>query len=355
MIGIKNRRGLVLIPLLIFVLLTSVIATISIGSADVPINKVYRVLWDIILNDGQGVKNGLCSTAHYHIIWDIRLPRVIIGILCGAGLATCGAVMQALVLNPIADPYVLGVSSGASAGAAWALLMPLPYFVGQHQVTVTAMLGAMIASFFVYTMAKIGSGGKLKPVTLILSGTAINAVMSAITSLLIFMAKSHESISAVYNWQMGSIASAQWSTLPLPAIGVIFSIIVFIRYGVKFNLMMMGDDDAIALGMNVKFFRTIMMALVAVVVATLVSVTGIIGFVGLMIPHIVRLIAKTSDNSSIILLSAIVGAIFLIWADAGARGFFGAAELPLGIITAFIGAPFFLYLMAKKSYGGKME
>lgn len=348
-----KKINLIITFLLIVILLVSIIFTISIGSADVPVETVYKVLSDMIFNGGQGIKNGLYSTAHYHIIWDIRLPRVLLGVICGAGLAICGAVMQAIVLNPIADPYILGVSSGASAGAAFALLMPLPNIIGGNQVTFTAMIGAMIASILVYTMAKLGGGGKLQPVTLLLSGTAVNAVMSAITSLLIFMAKSHESIASIYNWQMGSIASAQWRNLLIPTIGVLFGIVLFSACGNKFNLMMMGDDDAQALGINVKLFRTVIMATISIVVSTIVSVTGIIGFVGLIIPHIVRLMFKTSNNKIIIPQSAILGSIFLIYADAGARSLFGAAELPIGIITAFIGAPFFLYLMAKKSYGGK--
>lgn len=339
--------------LLIITLIFSIIFTISIGSADVPFDTVYKVLWDIIFNGRKDVDSGLFSTAHYHIIWDIRLPRVLLGALCGAGLAVCGAVMQAIVLNPIADPYILGVSSGASAGAAFALLMPLPNILGNNQVTITAMFGAMLASALVYTMAKLGGGGKLQPITLLLSGTAVNAVMSAITSLLIFMAKSNESIASIYNWQMGSIASAQWSTLLLPTIFVLLGVVIFSLCGNKFNLMMMGDDDAQALGMNVKLFRTLTMIGISIVVSSLVSVTGIIGFVGLTIPHMVRLIFRTSNNKIIIPMSALLGSIFLIYADAGARSLFGAAELPIGIITAFIGAPFFLYLMAKKSYGGK--
>ena len=201
-------------------------------------------------------------------------------------------------------------------------------------------------------MAKIGGGGKIQPMTLLLSGTAVNAVMSAITSLLIFLAKSPESISAVYNWQMGSLAAAQWNTLWIPAVGVLSGCICFTWKSGTFNLMMMGDEDAAAMGVDVKNFRRWMFVVCAIIVASLVSVTGIIGFVGLMVPHIVRLLSGTSNNKVIIPLSAIFGATYLIWADAAARGLFGAAELPLGIITAFVGAPFFFYLMAAKSRGG---
>lgn len=348
----KRREGIILL-LLVVVLFFTVIYTISIGSTSIAVKDVFQLLIDKLFFQGKGIEAGQWSNAVYQIVWNVRLPRVLFGACCGAGLALCGSVMQALVMNPVADPYILGISSGASAGAAWALLMPLPFFAGQYQTTVMALLGALLSSFCVYTMAKFGGKGKLQPVTLLLSGTAVNAVMSAITSFLIFLAKSHESITAVYNWQMGSLAAAQWSTLRLPVVGVIAGLIIFTWKGGKFNLMMMGDEDASALGLDVSSFRRWMFALCSLVVATLVSVTGIIGFVGLMVPHIVRLLTGTSDNRCIIPYSALLGASYLVCADAAARSLFGAAELPIGIITAFVGAPFFFYLMIRKNYGGK--
>lgn len=333
----------------------SVIFTISIGSTEIPISDVYGIIKDHIFGGDAELEAGIWAKPQFQIIWNIRMPRVLFGALCGAGLAICGAAMQALVLNPIADPYVLGVSSGASAGAAWALLMPLPFFEGQYQTTIAAFVGALFSAFVVYFMAKRAGGGKLQPVTLLLSGTAVNAVMSAITSYLIFRAKSPESIAAVYNWQMGSLAAAQWKTLLLPTVGVTLGIVIFTAMGNRFNMIMMGDDDAAAMGLHVRPFRAVMFGFCSIVVASLVSVTGIIGFVGLVIPHIVRLIARTSNNRVIMPLSALLGSIYLMWADALARSAFGAAELPLGIITAFVGAPFFMFLMIKNGYGGSRK
>ena len=224
--GIKLREGL-LFPILIAFLLFSMVAVISVGSASIDMGTVYRILVDQLFFKGKGTEAGLWEKSFYQIVWNIRLPRVLFGVCCGAGLSICGAAMQALVLNPIAEPYILGVSSGASAGAAWALLMPIPFFRGQYQTTAMALCGALVAFACVYSMAKIGGGGKIQPMTLLLSGTAVNAVMSAITSLLIFLAKSPESISAVYNWQMGSLAAAQWNTLWIPAVGVLSGCICF--------------------------------------------------------------------------------------------------------------------------------
>lgn len=349
---LKGKRSLVIGIILFAGLLVTTVMAISFGSSDILATDVYDILKDKLLHNGTGIDAGRWTRSQFQIVWNIRLPRVLFGMICGTGLSLCGTIMQSLVMNPIADPYVLGISSGASAGAAWALLMPLPFFRGQYQVTVTAMLGAFIASAFVYFMAKAGGGGQIRPVTLLLSGTAVNAVMSAMTSLLIYLAKSPESIAAVYNWQMGSIAAAQWTTLTLPLVCVSFGFIIFCLAGKKLNMMMLGDEDAISMGLNVRRFRLIMFGTCSIVVASLVSVTGIIGFVGLVVPHIVRILTGTSNNKVIVPLSALMGGIFLICADTAARGLFGRAEMPLGIITAFIGAPFFLYLMARKRYGG---
>ncbi len=335
-------------------LAVSVVLTISIGSSQIPVRDVYGILADQISNliHGQPAGPGRWPTAQFQIVWNIRLPRVLFGMLCGMGLSLCGTAMQALVLNPIADPYILGICSGASAGAAWALLMPLPWFAGQFQVPLAAMLGAMLASACVYTMARLGGGGQIRPVTLLLAGTAINSVMSAVTSFLIFLAKSPESIAAVYNWQMGSIAVAQWSSLKLPLAGTALGLVIFTAAGQQFNLLMMGDEDALSMGVNVKALRTVMFAVCSLIVACMVSITGIIGFVGLIVPHVARMLSGTSDNRVVFPQSALLGGAFLIWCDAGARGLFGGAELPLGIITAFLGAPFFLYLLVRKNYGG---
>lgn len=348
----KSGREFLLFLLLLAGLLVSMIGTVSIGSTGISFSETAGIFADQIFGGGQKLAKGIFSVPHYQIIWNIRLPRVIFAVICGAGLSVCGAAMQAIVLNPIADPYILGISSGASAGAAWALLMPFPFFAGQYQTTVAAFLGALLSAGVVYVMARAAGGGKLRPVTLLLSGTAVNAVMSAVTSFLIFLAKSPESIASVYNWQMGSIAAAQWKSLGLPVVCVVAGSVICTLAGRQFNMMMMGDEDAAAMGMRVRLFRNAVFVLCSVMVASLVSVTGIIGFVGLVVPHIVRFLAGTSDNRVILPFSALCGGIYLSWADALARGGFGAAELPLGIITAFVGAPFFLFLMIRSGYGG---
>lgn len=348
----KTAWYLFLFAFLIAAVVLSVLITVSIGSTELSLGEVYSVLYDHLFQNDVRLNAGEFPLTHFKIIWQIRLPRTFFALLVGAGLSICGAAMQALVLNPIADPYVLGVSSGASAGASLALLAPIAFLEGQHQTTAFAFAGALLAAFIVYFFAKKAGGGKLQPVTLLLSGTAVNAVMSAITSFLIFRAKSPESIASVYNWQMGSISAAQWRTLLLPAVFVASGLLIFTAMGSRFNMMMMGDEDAAAMGLRVKPFRTSMFIVCSVVVASLVSITGIIGFVGLVVPHVARLFSRTSDNRIIMPMSALVGAVFIMWADAFARSFYGAVELPIGIVTAFIGAPFFMFLMIRNGYGG---
>lgn len=348
----KRAWHLFLFLFLTALLIFSIIFTVSIGATELPFHEVYEVLRDKIFHGGEKIQAGVFEISHYKIIWQIRLPRTLFALCVGAGLAVSGAAMQALVLNPIADPYVLGVSSGASAGAAIALLAPIAFLEGQRQTTAFAFIGALGAAFIVYFLAKRAGGGKLQPVTLLLAGTAVNAVMGAITSYLVFKARSPEGIAAVYNWQMGAIAAAQWKTLSIPAVLVTAGTVAFSLMGSRFNMMMMGDEDAAAMGLRVRLFRSVMFIVVSVVVASLVSITGIIGFVGLVVPHVVRLFARTSDNRIIMPMSALFGSSYIMWADAYARSVHGAAELPLGIVTAFIGAPFFMFLMIRNGYGG---
>ncbi len=340
------------IAVLIVLLAAIAVLAVAIGPVPVPVEKVLAVLKDVLFRQ---TTPDAYSQSQYHIIWNIRMPRIVMSMISGAGLAVSGTVMQAIVRNPIADPYILGVSSGASTGAAIALLFPSAVlFHGGLSVTVMAFLGAMLASVAVYSLSFSRESRSINPTSLILAGTAVSAILSAVTNLLIFMAQNKDSISSIYYWQMGSLASSQWTDIPVPAVIVICGCGIILLYTQKMNLLMIGEEDAYALGLNIKAVRLVLMVCSSFMVASIVANTGIIGFVGLMIPHIVRLMVG-SDNTKVVPLSALAGAIFLILADTVARTAFGSTELPIGIITAFTGAPFFLYLMKKKKYtfGGK--
>lgn len=340
------------ILLLIVALIVIAITTVAIGPVSVPVKNVIAILKDSFLRTASPDSY---SQSQYHIIWNIRMPRILMAIIAGTGLSVSGTVMQAIVRNPIADPYILGVSSGASTGVAAALLFPTTVlFHGGASVTVMAFIGAMTASIAVYSLAYSRESGTIHPTSLILAGTAVAAILSAVTNLLIFLASSKDGISSIYYWQMGSLASAQWKDLPVSAVIVGISILIVLLHARKMNLLMIGEEDAYALGLNIKAVRLLLMICSSIMVASIVANTGIIGFVGLMIPHIVRLFVGC-DNVKVIPLSALGGAIFLILADTAARTVFGSSELPIGIVTAFSGAPFFLYLMGKKKYtfGGR--
>lgn len=323
------------------------VLAVTVGPIPIPLENVLSVLKDALFHQ---TTTDAYSMAQYHIIWNIRMPRIAMAVISGTGLAVSGAVMQSIVRNPIADPYILGVSSGASTGAAIALLFPSAVlFHGGLSVTGMAFLGAMTASVTVYSLAYSRERQSIHPTSLILAGTAVAAILTAVTNLLIFMSQNEDSISSIYYWQMGSLASSQWTNLPVPAVIVVLGCSITLLYTKKMNLLMIGEEDACALGLNSKAVRIVLMVCSSLMVASIVSNTGIIGFVGLMIPHIVRLIVG-SDNTKVVPLSALTGAIFLILADTAARTAFGSAELPIGIVTAFTGAPFFLYLMKKKKY-----
>lgn len=334
-----HRKSAFIAAVILLILALGVIAavTIAVGPVPVPLKSVIAILKDRLLGTTTA---GAYSQSQFHIIWNIRMPRILMAIVAGSGLAVSGAVMQAIVRNPIADPYVLGVSSGASTGAAIALLLPSALLF-HGGVSVTAM-------------AYSRESRSINPTSLILAGTAVAAILGAVTNLLVFLARSKDSISSIYYWQMGSLASSQWADLPIPLLIVALGEAVTLLYTKKMNLLMIGEEDACALGLNIRAVRLVLMGCSSLMVAAIVSDTGIIGFVGLMVPHIVRLFVG-SDNTRVVPLSALAGAIFLILADTVARTVFGSTELPIGIVTAFTGAPFFLYLMGKKKYtfGGK--
>ena len=272
------------------------------------------------------------------------MPRVLLGAFAGMALAVVGVIMQATIQNPLGDPYILGLSSGASLGATFSILIGFSGVLSSFGAPLGAFLGALMASILVYFLAKIG--GRITPFKMILAGMVISSICSSLTSLIIFLSKDNEGIRTVNFWMMGSLAGAEWSNIILPiAISVIPLIYFFTQYR-NLNLMVLGDETSITLGLNIERYRKIYMILSSLITGVIVSVCGTIGFVGIMIPHIVRLIFGT-DHKTLLPFSALVGAIFLIWADVVARCAITNMELPIGIITSVIGAPFLLWLMVK--------
>lgn len=327
-----------------FTFIASIILGISFGAVDIPPYDVYRVFLYKVFGIKIGNLDEILNSTVFDIIWGVRMPRVLLGAFAGMALAVVGVIMQATIQNPLGDPYILGLSSGASLGATFSILIGFSGVLSSFGAPLGAFLGALMASILVYFLAKIG--GCITPFKMILAGMVISSICSSLTSLIIFLSKDNEGIRTVNFWMMGSLAGAEWSNIVLPiAISVIPLIYFFTQYR-NLNLMVLGDETSITLGLNIERYRKIYMILSSLITGVIVSVCGTIGFVGIMIPHIVRLIFGT-DHKTLLPFSALVGAIFLIWADVVARCAITNMELPIGIITSVIGAPFLLWLMVK--------
>ncbi|WP_246589660.1 FecCD family ABC transporter permease [Desertibacillus haloalkaliphilus] len=286
-------------------------------------------------------------TSYEHIIWDIRFPRVLLGAVVGAGLAVVGVAIQALVRNSLADPYILGVSSGASVGATLVIILGAFHILGQYALTFAAFIGALCSVLFVFLLAQVG--GRISTVRLLLAGVAVSMMLSAVTNFIVISAPRQEGMRDALFWMMGSLAGAKWDQLLIPTLVLLFVFAFLLLQSRSLNLLLMGEETAATLGINVNLFRKSLIILTALLTGVLVAVSGAIGFIGLMIPHIVRLFVG-SNHKHVIPVSACVGAIFLIWADVFARLVLAPQELPIGIITALCGGPFFIWLLRRNSY-----
>jgi iron complex transport system permease protein len=335
-----------LFTLLLLGLLFSLGLSVSIGQVGVPLSDTFTILADKLF----GVFGGDVPETYVNVIWFIRFPRALLACVVGAGLAMCGTAMQAAVQNPLADPYILGVSSGASLGATFAILIGwgTSGLLARTGVAFWAFAGAFGSSMLVMTLA--GMGGKPSSAKLILAGMIINTLCGAVTNLIVYTANDAEGIRTVTFWTMGSLATANWKGLPLVAVATLLSIAFFLTQTRTLNTMLLGDDTAVTLGVNLTFYRRLYLLISALVTGLLVSSCGMIGFVGLIVPHIVRG-AVGSDHKRLLPLAILCGALFLVWADIIARSIMRGSELPIGIITALIGAPLFTYMVVRRGYG----
>jgi len=276
------------------------------------------------------------------IVWQLRMPRVLTAAAVGAGLALCGAVMQAITRNPLADPYLLGLSSGASVGAVvvlvlgWGLLLPLAAF-GGALLALVATLGLALAA---------GRGGRLAPTTTVLAGVAVTSVFGAITSLVIFWSATNDSYREILNWLLGSLSGTDWTSVAIAGGALLVVGAPLVASARTLDAFAVGESGAAALGVHVARSRALLLGGTALLTGALVAVSGSIGFVGLVLPHAVRLVIGPGHRA-LLPLSALAGAIFLVWADTGARTLFDPRELPVGILTALIGGPVFAWLLLR--------
>ena len=274
------------------------------------------------------------------IFWNLRLPRIILSVLVGAALSVCGAAYQSIFRNPLTDPYVLGISSGASLGAAVAILLGLQTFL--LGVGACALATGILTILIIYRIASIGN--RMHATTLLLTGVCLTFLISAVISFL--MVLHQDKMDSIIFWTMGSFASASWVDVAFVAPVVVAGTAVVVYYGRDLNLLLAGSETAKSLGVEVEKVKKRLLLVTTLMVAFCVSTCGVIGFVGLVVPHCIRLVAGP-DNRRVVPLAVLVGGTFLLLCDTLARTLMIPAELPVGCLTAMVGAPLFIYLLYK--------
>lgn len=341
----KMKNKYITIILFLTIVLIFCIALFStIGTASIKVVDTFRIIGSKLPYIGKKMDISEISDSSKAIILNIRLPRVLLGILVGASLASAGTAFQGMFKNPMADPYVIGISSGAALGASIAIVLGLSTsFFGISFISLFAFLGSLITVFMVYFIAKVKS--KIPVTTLLLSGIALGQFFTAIMSfLMVIYTKDMEKIIF---WTLGSFSGKGWEPLIHISIPTIISIIILNFFSRDLNIILTGEQSAQSLGVEVEKVKMYILILSSFMTSMVVSVSGIIGFVGLIIPHIVRLIIGP-DHRILLPASALVGGIFMIFTDTIARTIISPVEIPVGIITALFGGPFFIYLLRKK-------
>ncbi|PZN13429.1 MAG: ABC transporter permease [Bacillota bacterium] len=345
--GPARRRAAVLGGLGVALLL-ALLTGISVGAVDLPAARVAGLLWDALARGGAG------DDAAARILLEIRLPRVLLAALVGASLASAGASFQALFRNPMADPYVLGVSGGGALGAALAFYalgtgtgLPATDTLGFGLVPVCAFMGAVAAVTVVGRLARVD--GRLPVTTLLLAGVAVAALLGAVVSLLVYL--SGDQMRPLVFWLLGSLSGASWRDVAAAALSTAVGTGLLAREVRALNALLTGEEPAYHLGVDVERLKRRLLVAGSLLTATAVSVSGVIGFVGLIVPQGVRLVLG-GDHRIVVPASTLAGATVLVLCDTVARTIIAPAELPVGVVTALAGAPFFLYLLRSYASGG---
>ncbi|WP_179032306.1 FecCD family ABC transporter permease [Paenibacillus kribbensis] len=343
----KSALGFTTILLLLAAgLVLSVTVAVMLG----PVAVAPGTVWRIALSHLPWLDQWLPVTwtrPEEYIVWEIRFPRVLLGVIVGGGLAVTGAAIQALIRNSLADPYILGVSSGASVTATLVIVFGAFGILGRFALPLSAFLGSLAAMLMVFGLARVA--GRISTTRLLLAGVAVSMMLSAVTSFIVTMAPNEKGIRDAMYWMMGSLAGAQWDMLLIPTLIIAAGTIVLLTQYRSLNALLTGEEAAVTLGVNVQTFRVLLVIVASLLTGAVVAVSGSIGFVGLMIPHIVRLMVG-SDHRRVLPVSLLAGAIFVVWADVCARLVLAPQELPIGIVTAVCGGPFFVWLLRRSSY-----
>ncbi|MFC9750681.1 FecCD family ABC transporter permease [Streptomyces niveus] len=336
---VSQRRGAtwLLTAALLGVLLLLALLSAGLGAYDIPLGDVLSSV-----RHRMGIGGAALDRVPESVLWNVRLPRVVLALLVGASLGCAGALMQGVFGNPLAEPGVIGISAGAAVGAVASIALGLS-FLGNWTVTVCAFVSGLLTVLLVYAMSR--SGGRTEVVTLILTGIAVNAFAGALIGLSIFFADNAQ-ISQITFWQLGSLAQATWpkvlAVLPCALLGL--AVAPF--YARKLDLLALGERPARHLGVDVERLRVILVLVVALLTAAAVAVAGIITFVGLLVPHLLRM-ANGPGHRFLVPGSALGGALVLVAGDLAARTVAAPAELPLGVLTALFGSPFFFWLLRR--------
>ena len=322
------------------VLLLSLSLAVSVGAVAVPVSTVWGVLSNKLV---PGLVEPTWSQGREAIVWNIRFPRALLAMMVGSGLALVGASLQAVTRNPLADPHLLGISSGGAFGAVFALLHS-GLFLGLLTVPLMAFVGALMATFLVISVSRLADATSAD--RLVLAGVAVSFIIMAGANVLIFLGDPKATHTVVF-WMLGGLGLAQWDQLIYPLIILLFSGAWLMSRSTALNAMTVGDETAVTLGIPVAQFRLTVFIFGALITGVMVAFSGIIGFVGLMVPHIARMLVG-GDYTRVLPASLLIGAIFLLWADIAARTLLAPEDLPIGIVTGLTGGLFFIWLLARR-------
>ena len=314
----------------------SLVTALQFGANFIPLDQIISALVSMI---DPNAKASMTDT----IITDRRLPRLIYSVLTGIGLSLVGLLMQTVTRNALADPYVLGVSSGASTGAVFAIIMGGLPFLGQYNTPIFAALGAALSIIMVLLCV----GKSNSPVKLILIGMGMTGVFSALTMMIIYGAKHEAQVRSAMFWLLGSFAGIQWGDLPLTAIIVTLFMLYIYMFNQDLDVLLLGNHEAAQMGLSVKQLQLSIVIISSIVIATLVSKVGVVGFIGLIIPHLARIMGGPKHRNTL-LFSALIGSIVMIWSDVLSRALYSPEEIPIGVLTSLLGAPLFIWIIMNR-------
>lgn len=343
----RFRRDTPNMPLLLLLLAVAAVLTLLLATGLGPVSVPPGTTANILIGRLPIVGSLLPQTwgpLEQNIVLGLRLPRVCLGMVVGASLAVCGVTMQALVRNNLADPFILGVSSGAAAFATLGMLFGAFSFLGTYSLPISAFTGAAVTIIFVYLISR--THGRINITQLLLSGVAISMIMDGVTSIIKLSAPNALGLHNAEFWMSGSLAGAKWAYLKLPFVVLVLCMVFLMVNYRGLNLLLLGDESAGALGIHVSRLQKELILVASLIAGVTISVSGTIGFVGLMVPHFTRLLVG-GDHRRVLPVSALLGGILVVWVDVAARMVIAPEELPVGVLTAVIGGPIFIWMLKR--------